>query len=59
MNVSLSLARASSVVKALLQMGIAPARLAPQGAGPYAPVAENTTEAGRTKNRRVELVARQ
>ena len=59
MNVGLSQARAASVVKALAQMGIPPARLAAHGAGPYAPVAENQTEAGRRKNRRVELVARQ
>jgi OOP family OmpA-OmpF porin len=59
-NVALSQARAASVVKALTgQMGIAAARLAPQGVGPYAPVAPNTTEEGRAKNRRVELVARQ
>jgi len=37
MKVSLSQARAASVVKALSQMGIAPARLAAHGAGPYAP----------------------
>jgi OOP family OmpA-OmpF porin len=59
MNVSLSQARATAVLKALSQMGIAPTRLAAHGAGPYAPVAENKTEAGRAKNRRVELVARQ
>lgn len=44
MNVSLSQARAASVVKALSQMGIAPARLAAHGAGPYAPVAANKTD---------------
>jgi len=59
MNVSLSQARAAAVVKSLVQMGIAPARLAAHGAGPFAPVAENRTEDGRSKNRRVELVARQ
>jgi OmpA-OmpF porin, OOP family len=59
MNVSLSQARAAAVVKALSQLSIAPARLAAHGAGPYAPLAENKTEAGRAKNRRVELVARQ
>ena len=59
MNARLSQARAASVVKALSQMGIAPARLTAHGAGPFAPVAENKTEAGRAKNRQVELVARQ
>lgn len=56
-NVTLSNARAASVVKALLQKGIDARRLAPHGVGPYAPVASNATEEGRAKNRRVELVA--
>ena len=56
-NVTLSNARAASVVKALQQKGIDAKRLAPHGAGPYAPVASNSTEEGRAKNRRVELVA--
>jgi len=58
-NVALSQARAASVVKALVQMGIPATRLAPHGAGPFAPVAPNTTEDGRSRNRRVELVGRQ
>lgn len=56
-NVALSSARAASVVKALQRKGVDPKRLAPHGAGPYAPVASNATEDGRAKNRRVELVA--
>ncbi|HVQ77422.1 MAG TPA: hypothetical protein VMT79_18000 [Candidatus Binatia bacterium] len=40
------------------QYGIASARLDAHGAGPLAPVAPNTTEDGRQRNRRVELVAR-
>jgi outer membrane protein OmpA-like peptidoglycan-associated protein len=57
-NVTLSNARAASVVKALSQQfGIDPRRLAPQGVGPYAPLTTNATEEGRAKNRRVELVA--
>jgi outer membrane protein OmpA-like peptidoglycan-associated protein len=55
-NVALSNARAASVVAALVKLGIAPSRLAPFGAGPYAPVASNKAEAGRARNRRVELV---
>ncbi|RPI27697.1 MAG: hypothetical protein EHM61_07560 [Acidobacteria bacterium] len=57
-NMSLSSARAAAVVKVLVsQMGLdAAKRLAPHGAGPYAPVAANETEEGRAKNRRVELV---
>jgi outer membrane protein OmpA-like peptidoglycan-associated protein len=45
------------VVQALTaQHGIAAARLRPFGNGPFAPVATNATEEGRSQNRRVELV---
>lgn len=56
-NMTLSSARAAAVVKVLVQRGIGAARLAPYGAGPYAPVASNATDEGRSRNRRVELVA--
>ena len=57
-NLTLSNSRADAVVKALVgRHGIAMARLQPFGAGPTAPVQSNATEAGRAKNRRVELVA--
>ncbi len=56
-NVTLSNARASAVVKALVSAGIDARRLTPHGDGPFAPVATNATEEGRAKNRRVELVA--
>jgi len=55
-NVALSNARAAAVVKALVAAGIEPRRLIPEGVGPFSPVASNTTEDGRAKNRRVELV---
>jgi outer membrane protein OmpA-like peptidoglycan-associated protein len=56
-NVILSQARAKAVIGALVtKNGIAALRLTPFGAGPYAPVANNKTEDGRAKNRRVELV---
>lgn len=56
-NMTLSKSRAAAVITALTAAGIAPARMAPFGNGPYAPVATNTTDEGRAKNRRVELVA--
>jgi len=56
-NVALSNARAASVVKALAAAGIDARRLTPHGDGPFAPVSANTTDEGRARNRRVELVA--
>ncbi|MDA8138200.1 MAG: OmpA family protein [Desulfobacteraceae bacterium] len=57
-NIKLSQARAAAVVNALVkQHGIAAARLTPFGAGPTSPAAANTSDEGRAKNRRVELVA--
>jgi OOP family OmpA-OmpF porin len=56
-NMSLSQRRAKSVVDQLIKSyGIAPERLKPAGAGMIAPVASNDDEAGRSKNRRVEIV---
>ncbi len=56
-NIDLSKRRAASVVQALTtQYGIPAGRLAAYGDGPYAPVASNDSEDGRTLNRRVELV---
>ncbi|WP_374251581.1 OmpA family protein [Xanthobacter sp.] len=58
-NVSLSQRRAASVATSLMRSyGIAKSRLIPFGAGMSAPVALNDAEAGRAKNRRVELVRR-
>jgi outer membrane protein OmpA-like peptidoglycan-associated protein len=56
-NLKLSQDRAQSVMHALVRdHGIAAGRLRAYGCGPYAPVASNDTEAGKAKNRRVELV---
>jgi len=57
MNMRLSQARAEAVVNVLTtKHGISAPRLKPLGDGPTAPVASNSTEEGRAKNRRVELV---
>lgn len=56
-NVKLSQARAAAVIAALTKKGVAANRLKPFGAGPTSPVESNDTDAGRAKNRRVELVA--
>jgi OmpA-OmpF porin, OOP family len=55
-NMTLSFKRASSVVAWLAGDGVKRTRLDPQGIGDARPIADNTTEAGRTKNRRIELV---
>jgi hypothetical protein len=56
-NMGLSQRRAAAVVAELTtKHGIPAARLKPAGSGPLSPVAPNETEAGRAKNRRVELV---
>jgi OOP family OmpA-OmpF porin len=58
-NLLLSKQRAEAVRDALVaRFKIASARIAPQGVGPLSPVASNASDAGRAKNRRVELVVR-
>lgn len=57
-NKALSEARASSVVNAIAAAGVARNRLDPVGIGQDRPVADNRTEEGRAKNRRVEIVKR-
>jgi outer membrane protein OmpA-like peptidoglycan-associated protein len=57
-NLGLSQRRATSVVRALTQAGIASSRLSSFGCGPFSPVDSNDSDAGRQKNRRVELVKR-
>lgn len=52
-NVKLSQARASAVVAALTQAGVAKNRLTAKGYGSSKPAADNTTAEGRTQNRRV------
>jgi OOP family OmpA-OmpF porin len=55
-NQALSEKRAQAVVAWLTAHGVAAARLSAKGFGQDKPVADNSTEEGRAKNRRVELV---
>lgn len=55
-NWELSAARAASVVNLLDRFGIEPGRMSAIGYGEFKPIADNETEAGRQKNRRVVLV---
>ncbi|MET0286880.1 MAG: OmpA family protein [Polyangiales bacterium] len=54
-NKQLSLGRAQTVVKALVQRGVKAERLSARGLGTSQPQAKNTTPAGRARNRRVEF----
>ena len=55
-NRLLSLRRAESVKRWMVEHGISAALLQTAGYGPTRPVAENTTEIGRAANRRVEFI---
>ncbi len=55
-NLALSQGRAQAVTAALTQRGIAAGRLQARGIANFAPVAPNTSDDGRAKNRRVEMV---
>ena len=54
-NMRLSIMRAESVRDYLAGQGIDPGRLVVQGYGESQPIADNSTEEGRAKNRRIEL----
>ncbi len=56
LNQRLSQDRAAAVVKAMEKRGIDGARLVAKGYGPDVPIAANDTDAGRSKNRRVQFV---
>jgi Outer membrane protein and related peptidoglycan-associated (lipo)proteins len=55
-NDPLSQKRAEAIVAALVEQGIAPERLTAVGKGSHEPIADNGTDEGRAKNRRVEFV---
>jgi OOP family OmpA-OmpF porin len=54
-NMRLSQDRADAVRRELEVLGIPPTRLAAEGYGSQHPVADNSTDAGRAKNRRIAL----
>jgi chemotaxis protein MotB len=56
-NWSLSTERANGVVRLLTDTyNVEPSRITAAGKGKYDPVAENTSEAGRAKNRRTDII---
>jgi outer membrane protein OmpA-like peptidoglycan-associated protein len=55
-NMKLSQERAQAVMAALTQRGVEAGRLTAKGYGQTVPIADNRSEDGRAKNRRVELV---
>lgn len=56
-NWELSTARATHVVEWLIQdYGVKPERLVAVGYGQFRPIADNRTEAGRLRNRRIDIV---
>ena len=57
-NDPLSQERAEAVVKALEAKGVDPFNLRAVGKGSHEPVADNSTDAGRAQNRRVEFIKR-
>ena len=55
-NQTLSEQRSQAIVAKLVEMGIAQDRLTAVGKGQNSPIADNNTDEGRAKNRRVEFV---
>ncbi|MGA7750088.1 MAG: OmpA family protein [Gallionella sp.] len=55
-NWELSVARATTVVRFLQDVGVPPQRMVASGRGEYGPIATNDTPEGRQKNRRIEIM---
>ncbi|NNE98800.1 MAG: OmpA family protein [Pyrinomonadaceae bacterium] len=55
-NWELSTARASTVLEKLIERGVEPRRLSAAGYGGYQPIGDNSTESGRARNRRVDVI---
>jgi len=54
-NLKLSQLRADAVMADLVKLGVDPSRLKAEGYGQEHPIADNSTEEGRAKNRRIDL----
>jgi OmpA-OmpF porin, OOP family len=54
-NSELSKARATSTMNEMVSLGVAKSRLAAEGYGEQFPVADNATEEGRQRNRRIDI----
>jgi len=55
-NLDLSQRRVLSVMRFLVEQGVEPARLEAIGHGKTRPIADNTTDEGRARNRRVDFI---
>jgi outer membrane protein OmpA-like peptidoglycan-associated protein len=55
-NQELSMKRAAAVRDALVSRGVSADRISVEGFGAARPIADNTSQAGRANNRRVEIV---
>ena len=58
-NQALSVRRAESVYRYVVNRGVDPERFVVEGFGESRPIASNDTESGRAQNRRVELIPKQ
>jgi outer membrane protein OmpA-like peptidoglycan-associated protein len=54
-NLQLSQQRADNVMRELAELGVDPSRMSAKGYGEDNPIADNSTEEGRQKNRRISL----
>ena len=55
-NLALSIKRANAVVNKLLEMGVSPSRIKAEGKGERQPLVSNSTDEGKSKNRRIEII---
>lgn len=55
-NLALSTERANSIFRVFARDGISPLRMTAAGRGAYSPIADNKSDAGRSMNRRVEIL---